>query len=775
KFDAEGNEITYTVVEEAVPGYATSVVGTAITNTLKTIDLNGTKNWVGDEGYETLTRPASIIVKAMKGETVVKSVEVTPDENGDWSWTIEDLPKFDAEGNEITYTVVEEAVPGYNASAEATAVYNEATKQYELTNTVDTTEVTVKKVWDDLENAENTRPESIEVQLSAADSATVKTVTLNEENNWTYTWKNLPKYKADGKEIAYSVDETAVPGGYVKTIDRYTIKNTYVFGVSAKIAAQKVLTGIRNLEKDQFTFELKAGEKLIATAKNDAAGNIVFADQVYSVAGVYKYTISEVNEGKAGYTYDATVYNVTVTVTQDEESKQLSAVVSYDGVEGVPTFENAYTAEAAPAEIKVVKQLAGVEGKTGPGDITGKYTFTLEAVNGAPVPENASVTNAAEAVSFGSISYDAPGTYEYTVKEAGYVAGIVNDAEAASGKTVTVTVADSGEGELVATVNPAVVTFANVYTVVNIAGEKTWDDMDNKYGTRPESINIILKADGEPVGTQLEVKPDDAGRWEYSFAELPMYSDANGTTEIVYTVEEEEVTYSTEDGLTGTYVATVDNYNICNRANIAKIKIEKTVTSTAQREDGKYALGETIKYQVTITNTGNQTLENIKVSDTLVTLDGEHQTIESLGVGDSYVIEYDYVVTEADVAEGTVHNAATATVPNGPEGGDEIDTPVEPIDTTLTVTKTSDKEGQKVGLGETINYTITVKNDGNVPYTNVVVTDELTGDEWTIAVLAVGEVKEFTAAYTVTSDDILAGKVINSVTGKGDPIPDPDD
>ena len=50
------------------------------------------------------------------------------------------------------------------------------------------------------------------------------------------------------------------------------------------------------------------------------------------------------------------------------------------------------------------------------------------------------------------------------------------------------------------------------------------------------------------------------------------------------------------------------------------------------------------------------------------------------------------------------------------------------LDTTLTVTKTSDvAEGATVGLGETINYTITVKNDGNVPYTGVKVVDDLAG------------------------------------------------
>jgi len=55
----------------------------------------------------------------------------------------------------------------------------------------------------------------------------------------------------------------------------------------------------------------------------------------------------------------------------------------------------------------------------------------------------------------------------------------------------------------------------------------------------------------------------------------------------------------------------------------------------------------------------------------------------------------------------------------------------------------------------------------------VKVDDELTGDSWNIELLKVGETKTFTTTYTVTSEDILKGIVINSVVGKGDPIPDP--
>lgn len=58
-------------------------------------------------------------------------------------------------------------------------------------------------------------------------------------------------------------------------------------------------------------------------------------------------------------------------------------------------------------------------------------------------------------------------------------------------------------------------------------------------------------------------------------------------------------------------------------------------------------------------------------------------------------------------------------------------------------------------------------------YKNIKVKDEMTGDEWKIDELAVGETRTFTATHIVTEEDILAGKIINSVTAAGDPIPDP--
>jgi uncharacterized repeat protein (TIGR01451 family) len=228
--------------------------------------------------------------------------------------------------------------------------------------------------------------------------------------------------------------------------------------------------------------------------------------------------------------------------------------------------------------------------------------------------------------------------------------------------------------------------------------------------------------------------------------------------------------------------------NITKRANATAntvkpnghLTVTKETTSTAAK-DGKYALGETITYKVTVTNDGNLTITNITVTDELT---NNEWTVPSLAPGASEEFETRYTVTEADILTGSVVNEATAAGTSPDPKTPEV--PVVPGTVTeqtgdpnghLTVTKettsTAAKDG-KYALGEEITYKVTVTNDGNLTITNITVTDALTGDTWTIASLAPGaSVENNTKSYTVTEDDILAGKVVNVATAEGT-SPDPD-
>ena len=74
-----------------------------------------------------------------------------------------------------------------------------------------TTEVTGSKIWNDLENLYNTRPDSITVRLYA-DGAEYAVQTVTAGIGWTFAFTGLPAHNADGTEIRYTVTEDAVTG-----------------------------------------------------------------------------------------------------------------------------------------------------------------------------------------------------------------------------------------------------------------------------------------------------------------------------------------------------------------------------------------------------------------------------------------------------------------------------------------------------------------------------------------------------------------------------------
>lgn len=83
--------------------------------------------------------------------------------------------------------------------------------------------------------------------------------------------------------------------------------------------------------------------------------------------------------------------------------------------------------------------------------------------------------------------------------------------------------------------------------------------------------------------------------------------------------------------------------------------------------------------------------------------------------------------------------------------------------------------GEGYGVGETIEYEVKLRNDGNITIYDINVTSELTNDSWPIASLEPGEevVVEPSPSYVVTEYDILAGEVALSINVEGT-SPDPD-
>ena len=219
----EGEPITYTVEEKDVPAaYTAEAAGMTITNsyTPATRDITVTKAWV-DGNNQDGNRPESILVQLYaNGEKVGEPVSLNA-ANG-WEYTYEGLAQK-ANGADIEYTVEELNVP-----EEYTVTIN----GFDITNSYDpkVTSVTVSKVWEDADNQDGIRPESITVFLYADEIETDKSVVLNDENEWTAAFEGLPVYQ-NGQEIDYYVVEAEVEG-YESVVtgnasDGYIITNTH--------------------------------------------------------------------------------------------------------------------------------------------------------------------------------------------------------------------------------------------------------------------------------------------------------------------------------------------------------------------------------------------------------------------------------------------------------------------------------------------------------------------------------------------------------------------
>lgn len=238
----------------------------------------------------------------------------------------------------------------------------------------------------------------------------------------------------------------------------FTFTNTYSVtpvktSVTDQIAATKVLTG-RDMAEGEFSFELVEGKdaKVVATGKNAADGKITMSPIEYTEAGTHAYTLREVKGNAGGITYSDAKYTIETTITDNGDGTLKAEHVLKDTKPA--EFKNSYSVTPIDAELDFDLSKA-IDGR----DWTDadKFSFTVTAPEGTPLPDPATVTvskkdakDGIAAIKFGKIHYTAAGTYKYEIREnAGSAAGMTYDAHVA---TAEVTVTDNGKGVLIANV-----------------------------------------------------------------------------------------------------------------------------------------------------------------------------------------------------------------------------------------------------------------------------------------------------------------------------------
>jgi len=602
----EGKPITYSVDEVSVPaGYektgpvkveGTNVVTYKLTNThdVELVAIEVTKEWQ-DENDQDGKRPDSVFVQLYRETQTEGTTEHTPigdpvelKEANKWyhKFNSVELALYRYEnGEEIVYGIEEFEVPEYDVDIDlaVTTVNKVKSYSYTVTNThkTETTKVVIKKLWADDNNQDGLRDE-ITFELYANGQPTGKTVTLTKaeltREDWNKAFEDLDLY-ANGYVINYTVKEVNVPDGYTasepvvivtkaaaatetepakENSTEVTITNTHEPELTKVVVT-------KNWNDDSNRDGIRKSIMLQLYANGKAVGEPVEVKAPETASDVWTYTFDQLDRYENGNEINYTVKEVSVPEGYTVSDPVVKMV---DAVEATETT----LAEISRTEISLTNthepeliEVAGSKTWNDADNQDGKRptSIVIKLMDGATVVKALTVTEAdGWKWSFTDLPKYRPGAVGDEIKYS-----IVEELDKAAAAEYSVTV----DGYNI----------TNSYTpeTVQISGSKTWNDLNNKYLKRPDSVTIRLLADGTEIDHKVVTEADN---WSWTFTGLPKYKAGEVGKEVVYTI--------TEDVVTG-YITTVEDYNVTNAMNM--VEFIKTDEQTGKRLAGaKFALYE---------------------------------------------------------------------------------------------------------------------------------------------------------------------------------------
>ena len=465
---AGGKEIVYSISADTVEEYTTELDDFNVTNhhTPQTTGVTVQTIWA-DGNDQDGKRPESVTIRLWADGVEIGAKEITGAD--EWKCTFADLPVY-KDGAKIVYTVTEDQVPGYTVSYDGFSVTNAYTPGK--------TQVSGSALWDDGNDRDGKRPDSITVRLWA-DGVEVRSLTVTEDDSWAWNFTDLDQYSA-GKRIVYTVTQDAV-AGYTTTVDGSAVTNSYKPEVTT-VSGSVIWNDGNNQDgkrPDSVTVRVWADGREAASKTVTAADNWVFsfAELARFAAGKQiAYTVTQ--DAVAGYTTTVDGSAVTNSYTPEETT-----------VSGSVTWNDGNDQDGKrPTSMTVRLYKDGKEYKTATVTANGGWKYTFE---GLPVYENGR-------------------KIVYTVK-----------ADAVTGYTVAV------DGfRLACTHQPE---------KTGVSGSVTWNDGNNQDGKRPESITVNLLLNGQKVSAQTV---NATGGWKFSFTDLDKYA---GGKEIAYSISVDAV------------------------------------------------------------------------------------------------------------------------------------------------------------------------------------------------------------------------------------------
>lgn len=465
---------------------------------------------------------------------------------------------------------------------------------------------------------------------------------------------------------------------------------------AADLAGTKTLNG-RDLAAGEFSFTISAADGSVTdtplpaetTVSNNADGSFHFGDIAFAKTGTYLYDVAEDTSalpvGVKAVTQGAERVEVDVTVNEAGE-----LVASVKVPEGGLSFVNEYGTNDAVVSVNATKAIVATDGLEAPALNDGDFSFTISAdTEGAPLPEETTVTNRGGNVSFGPMTFtkamlgdETSKTFDYTISESGSKPGVTND----SAKSFSVTVTDDGQGNLTAEV-PGPVSFANTYAVAplsysvsrDVSVKKELAGRDLREGEFSfellEGDDVVATATNAADGTVTfpELTYDAPGEHSYTVREVT--GDAAGVS---YDTTAYAASVKVSDNGDGTLSATASGDTSVTFKNVYEAA-PATVTLNAKKvlEGAELADGE---FTFRLENGGQLMDEATNDADGNVTF--RELTLKQAGT-------YTFTVSEiAGSEEGVTYDSSqkTVTVTVTDDGNGQLQASVEGNGQTFTNT-----------------------------------------------------------------------------------------
>jgi|GEM_PF-1823764 len=392
--------------------------------------------------------------------------------------------------------------------------------------------ITVAKIWDDSDNADGIRPESVSVTL-LRNGKKLATASLSGENGWKHTFLKL-----SGDKASYTVEEAPVDGytascsgsaseGFVITNSHSAANPPKTEDISVFVKKQWVDDNDKQgIRPKSVTVQLIKDKEVYRTAELNGSNDWSFR---FDKLPIGEYTVKEISPPGYSTSYtraEGNLYTIINTAGGEKDDPPLNPVnPTYSSISVKKVWadkDNADGSRPQSVTVSLIKDGESYLSAELSEENGWQYTFT-------ELPKGSKYTIYEETEGKYSVSYSG---------------------SASEGYVITNTYpTDTPSNDSPVPTSPG---------TADIPVEKVWLDNENENGTRPRSITVMLIKDG---GIYRELELTEETGWRGVFSDVP--SDGS------YSITEKEV-----QGYSATYTKSADNgFIITNTAVPGKVFI----------------------------------------------------------------------------------------------------------------------------------------------------------------------------------------------------------